>query len=222
MQNRLSFVVFAQENPGRLGILYIIGGMYMIMSWVFTAFLLLSLGSALVLGRGPELAAATAKGAQAGIELALTMAGSLCLWTGAGKLMEAAGLTDLLARLLKPLLRRIFPATAHDKALASSLSANICANFLGLGNAATPMGILSAQRLRDPDRPGIATDQMCRLIVLNTASIQLIPATVAAVRSSLGSDRPFDILPAVWVTSLCSAGLGLLAAWGLGKLWRHD
>jgi spore maturation protein A len=70
-------------------------------------------------------------------------------------------------------------------------------------------------------QPGIATDEMCRLIVLNTASIQLIPGNVAANRASLGAAAPFDILPAVWITSVCSAGLGLTAAWLLGKLWKH-
>ena len=84
------------------------------------------------------------------------------------------------------------------------------------------MGIRATKRMIDPKRPGLATDQMCRLIVLNTASIQLIPANVAAVRSSLGCATPFDILPAVWLTSLCSAGMGLLAAFFLGKVWRHD
>ena len=194
----------------------------MIMSWVYLLFLTLSLGAAMLTGRGSELAAAIPAGAKAGIDLVLVMAGSLCLWTGAGKLMEKSGLTAMLSRLLRPLLHRIFPDTRDNEALSASLSANICANILGLGNAATPMGILSAKRLCDPGRPGIATDQMCRLIVLNTASIQLIPATVAAVRGSLGCTTPFDILPAVWVSSICSAGLGLGAAWALGKLWAHD
>jgi spore maturation protein A len=136
--------------------------------------------------------------------------------------MEKAGLTVTLSRLLRPLLHRIFPGTKKDPILSGCLSANICANFLGLGNAATPMGIRAVQRMADPRHPGMATDQMCRLIVLNTASIQLIPANVAAVRASLGSGAPFDILPAVWVTSLCSASLGLCAAWLLGKVCRHD
>ena len=112
----------------------------------------------------------------------------------------------------------MFPGTKADAALARDLSANICANFLGLGNAATPMGISAARRM---NRDGTATDELCRLIVLNTASIQLIPANVAAVRSSLGCAAPFDILPAVWITSLCSAGLGVTAAWFLGKVWRE-
>lgn len=148
----------------------------MVMSWVYTLFLALSIGAAMLLGRGSELAAAVPKGAQAGIDLALTMAGSLCLWTGAGKLMEKAGLTGMLAKLLQPLLQRVFPDTKKDAPLASSLSANICANFLGLGNAATPMGIQAARRLVDKKHPDRATDELCRLIVLNTASIQLIPA----------------------------------------------
>jgi spore maturation protein A len=84
------------------------------------------------------------------------------------------------------------------------------------------MGIQAAKRLKDPARPQLATDELCRLIVLNTASIQLIPANVAAVRVSLGCATPFDILPAVWATSACSASAGLLAALVLRKLWQHD
>lgn len=194
----------------------------MVMSWIFTGLLAISVLSSLFLGTGSEIAAAVPAGAQAGITLAISIAGSICLWTGAGKLMEHVGLTGMLSRLFRPLLHRIFPSAGSDPSLGASLSANICANLLGLGNAATPMGILSAKRLVQPDRPDRASDELCRLIVLNTASIQLIPANVAAVRVSLGCASPFDILPAVWLTSLCSAGLGLTAAWLLGKVWRHD
>ena len=194
----------------------------MVMSWIFTGIVLLSVIFAAVSGRGAELAAAVPQGAQAGITLAISMAGSICLWSGVGKLMEATGVTGILSKLLAPLLKRLFPGTKKDPALSGDLSANICANFLGLGNAATPMGIRATRRMLDPDRPGLATDEMCRLIVLNTASIQLIPANVAAVRVGLGCQSPFDILPAVWITSLCSAGLGLAAAVLLGKVWRHD
>lgn len=177
--------------------------------------------AALLLGRGDALAAAIPQGAQAGITLAISIAGSVCLWTGVGKLMEHAGLTGLLSRLLSPLLGRIFPSFRRDKSLACSLSANVCANFLGLGNAATPMGIQAAKRMALSSKNGVATDEMCRLIVLNTASIQLIPANVAAVRAALGCAAPFDILPAVWLTSICSAGMGLVAAYFFGRLRRH-
>lgn len=194
----------------------------MIMSWIWALLLGISVVSALLTGKGSNLAAAIPSGAQAGISLAISIAGSLCLWTGVGKLMEEIGLTAILSKWLQPMLVRIFPSTQHDDLARDYLSANICANFLGLGNAATPMGIQAACRLTDPNHPEIATDELCRLIVLNTASIQLIPANVAAVRSSLGCGAPFDILPAVWFTSICSAGLGLLCAWILGKMWPHD
>lgn len=186
------------------------------MSWIFTGITAIAIVCSICNGKGSELAAAIPSGAQAGVQLALSMAGSLCLWTGVGHLMERCGITAWLSRWLRPLLFRIFPSTKSDRLLAGSLSANICANFLGLGNAATPLGIQAAQRLAQ-EQKGVASHELCRLIVLNTASIQLIPATVAAVRSSLGCATPFDILPAVWVTSFCSAGLGLTAAWLLGK-----
>lgn len=192
----------------------------MVMSWIWSGIVLISLFCSVLSGSGSALAAAIPQGAQAGITLALSMAGSICLWTGIGYLCEHAGITDALSRLLAPVLHRVFPGTKKDPILSRELSGNICANFLGLGNAATPMGIRAVRRMAG--KGGTATDEMCRLIVLNTASIQLIPANVAAVRSSLGCSTPFDILPAVWVTSICSAGLGVTAAWLLGKVWSHD
>lgn len=192
----------------------------MVMSWIFIGILGLCIISSLYTGNGSALSSAVLTGAQAGITLAISIAGSLCLWTGAGKLMDKSGITGFLSKLLRPILHKVFPGSRKDAVLSGYLSANICANFLGLGNAATPMGIQAIRRMGDPKQPGIATDQMCRLIVLNTASIQLIPSNVAAVRASLGCTTPFDILPAVWVTSLCSAGLGLLAACFMGKLWK--
>ena len=191
----------------------------MILGWIFTVLVAVSLVAAILLGRGSELAAAVPQGAQAGISLAISLAGSLCLWTGVGRLLEKTGVTGMLSRLLKPLLHRLFPETRSDHVLAGVLSGNICANFLGLGNAATPMGIQAAQRLAAGQT--VANNSLCRLVVLNTASIQLIPTTVAAVRVSAGCSSPFDILPAVWVTSIASVSAGLTAAWLLGKLWKH-
>jgi len=189
------------------------------MSHIWTAILLVSIVFSWLTGQGTALAGAVMEGAQAGVTLAVSMAGSLCLWAGVGNLMTRIGLTDKLSRLLAPVLKRIFPSSAADHALAGDLSANICANMLGLGNAATPMGISAAKRMARGDT---ATNELCRLVVLNTASIQLIPANVAAIRTALGAAAPFDILPAVWITSLCSAGLGIVAAWFLGRVWKDD
>ena len=190
------------------------------MSWIFSAIVGISLVFSMLLGRGSELAASITQGAQNGITLVLSIAGSVCLWCGVGKLMDKIGVTAFLTKLIKPFLYRVFPSAKKDASLAGSLSANICANSLGLGNAATPMGIRAAQQLAALNKDGVAGNELCRLVVLNTASIQLIPSTVAAVRTSLGCSTPFDILPAVWVTSLCSAGAGLTAAWFFGRLWK--
>ena len=189
----------------------------MAMSWIWTGFLSVSILCSILTGRGDALAASVLQGAQAGITLAISIAGSLCLWSGVGKLLTVCGITRLLSQLLRPVLHCLFPTAKTDPPLAQALSGNICANLLGLGNAATPMGIQAAKRLR---RDSEATDEVCRLIVLNTASIQLIPANVAAVRGSLGAEAPFDILPAVWISSILSAGLGVGAAWLLGRLCK--
>lgn len=189
----------------------------MVMSWIWTGILIISIFCSFLTGSSSKLAPAALQGAQAGINLCISIAGALCLWTGVGKLMERSGVTRFLSRLLCPVLHVLFPETKTDAALASDLSANICANFLGLGNASTPMGISAAKRLKSGST---ATDSLCRLIVLNTASIQLIPTSVAAIRASLGCASPFDLLPAVWITSLCSAGLGVGCACMLGKVWK--
>ena len=189
----------------------------MVMSWSWTGILTVSIFGSMLTGEGGALAAAILQGAQAGISLAISMAGAICLWTGFGKLLEYSGISGFLSALFRPLLSFFFTSSRVDPVLAGYLSANICANFLGLGNAATPMGIAAVRRMK---RGNTVTHEMCRLIVLNTASIQLIPTNVAAVRSALGCSTPFDLLLPVWITSVCSAGLGITAALFLGKVWK--
>lgn len=193
----------------------------MVMTYLFTAMVLVSVVGSLFLGTGSALSAAVASGAQTGITLAVSIAGSICLWSGVGALMEKTGISGGLSRLLHPVLSRLFPSVKEDARLSHYLSANVCANLLGLGNAATPMGVQAAKRLAKGGG-GIASGELCRLVVLNTASIQLLPTNVAALRSSLGAGSPFDILPCVWLTSFCSAGMGLLAAWLMERIWRHE
>ena len=190
----------------------------MLMGWIWTGMVGLSILCAVWNEQGAQLAAAVFQGAGSGVTLVLSMAGAVCLWTGVAAVMEAAGIMGMLSRLFRPLLSRVFPTTRRDALLAGYLSGNFCANLLGLGNAATPLGIQAARRLAGGQTA--ANDELCRLVVLNTASIQLIPANVAAVRAALGCQSPFDILPAVWVTSLLSAGLGVACAWGLGRVWK--
>lgn len=192
----------------------------MTISRFWVSFLAISAVCAVLLGRGSEVTAAAMEGAAQGIRLSIQIAGPLCLWSGAGVLMERVGITEKLAQLLSPLIVRLFPDAREDRLLSGALGGNICANLLGLGNAATPMGIEAVKRLQDPKHPKTATDQMCRLVVMNTASIQLLPTTVAAVRAGAGAAAPFDILPCVWISSILSVSAGLGAAWVLAGRWR--
>ena len=168
---------------------------------------------------GGKVAAAAIGGAASGVELCLGLTGVLCLWTGVMEVMRRAGLAEKLSRLLRPLLGRLYPPFRKDEETMDALSANLSANLLGLGNAATPMGIRAARRMAERT-PGRASDSLCMLVVCNTASVQLIPTTVAGARLAAGCATPFDILPAVWLTSLISVGVGICAAKGLGRIWK--
>lgn len=156
-----------------------------------------------------DVAAGAMTGAASAVDLVLSMAGAICLWCGVGEVLRRSGLRNALKKLLSPWMDRLFPELRGNRDGASALSANITANLLGLGNAATPMGIAACKSLNDGS--GIPTNAQCRLIVLNSASIQLLPTTVAALRTSLGAVSPMDILPCVLLSSLCSVTVGLLA-----------
>ena len=191
----------------------------MAMTVIWTGMTVLSLVCAWILGKEAALAPAAMEGAAQAIQLGISMAGVLCLWMGGMEVMDRAGLAGKLARLFRPVLRRLYPDFAGDKGVMDTIAANVSANLLGLGNAATPLGLEAARRM-SRKTPGVAGDSLCMLVVCNTASIQLIPTTVAAVRLAAGCETPFDILPAVWVTSLLSVTVGITAAKIFSKIWR--
>lgn len=191
----------------------------MAMSVIWTVMVGVSILCALMTGRGEAVAVAALEGAAAGVELCLSMAGVLCLWMGVMEVMRRSGLAEGLSRLLRPVLKRLYPDFAGDKRVMDTVSANVSANLLGLGNAATPLG-LEASRLMAERTPGIASDSLCMLVVCNTASIQLIPTTVASIRAAAGCATPFDILPAVWLASVVALTVGISAAKLFSKIWR--
>ena len=191
----------------------------MTMAWIWTGMAVLSILCGLATGRGDLVAAAAVEGAQAAVELCVSIAGMLCLWTGVMEIMRRSGLAEGLSRLLRPVLSLLFPQVSGDRGVMDSISANVSANLLGLGNAATPLGIEAVRRM-ERKTPGTASDAMCMLVVCNTASIQLIPTTVASVRAAAGSSSPFDILPAVWLASALSVGVGIAACKLLARIWR--
>lgn len=160
------------------------------------------------------------EGAQAAIELCLSIGGMVCLWSGIMEVMRRSGLAHGLAALMSPVLECVFGDAARDRETREAIAANISANLLGLGNAATPLGLKAIARMARTESGG-ASDDMCKLVVCNAASLQLIPTTVAAVRMAAGCEHPFDILPAVWLTSAAALCVGLGMCSILRRVWRN-
>lgn len=192
----------------------------MAMAWLWTGMVAVSLLFGFLTGSISQLGNAALEGATAAVDLCISMAGIMCLWTGVMEIMNQCGLSAILARAFRPLLRRLLPSTSRDSETLATISANLSANMLGLGNAATPLGIRAACRMARGCR-GIASDELCLLVVLNSASIQLLPTTVAGVRSALGCAEPFDILLPVWLASALSVIVGLCAAKIFARIWRN-
>ncbi len=189
-----------------------------LLGMLLTALYLLSLLYGGASGRAEAVGSAAMDGAQAAVEFLLRMAGGICLWSGVLELLERCGAAAGLARLLRPVLKGLFPCSAGKEDVLAALTENLSANLLGLGNAATPAGIRAARGMAALGER--SRDELCLLVVLNTASLQLLPTTVATLRASLGASAPFDILPAVWFSSACSVCCGLGAAALLKRLWR--
>lgn len=183
----------------------------MAMSYVWVALLFVSVVFGFLTGSADAVGAAAVQGAASAVDLTLSLAGPMIFYSALLEVMERTGLTEKLSRALRPVLGRLFPSSRSDTALAGDLSCNVSANLLGLGNAATPSGIRAAQKLHALSGGGAASDELCRLVVLNTASVQLLPMTAAALRSACGAKNPFDILPAVWLSSAAGVAAGLLA-----------
>lgn len=186
------------------------------MSKIVTAIYVFSLLAAIATGRAGEAGLAVMEGAEAAVSFAISLCGGLCLWSAVTELMEQSGISERLSYLLRPVLRRLFQNGARDSETLTALSENVSANLLGLGNAATPAGIRAAKGL---SRLG-QKDELCTLVVLNTASIQLIPTMIASVRAALGASSPFDIAPAVWLSSAASVIAGLSVSSLLKKMGR--
>ncbi len=178
---------------------------------VFGIICILSLVFALITGNTAALSNAVLDGAAQAVELVLTLVGIMCLWCGVMQVLEDAGLVRKLAALMSPFLRIFFPSAYKTRNGAEEIAANISANLLGLGNAATPLAIRAMQKMQadNPD-PTCASDDMITLVVLNTASVSILPSTVIALRRAAGSAQPFLIVVPVWICSACCALFALL------------
>ncbi|MEN3369877.1 MAG: spore maturation protein [Verrucomicrobiota bacterium] len=166
-----------------------------------------------------EVTAGAFDGAKTAVTIALGLIGIMALWLGVMRLAERAGLVQRIARGLRPIMRRLFPDVPPEHPAMGSMLMNMAANMLGLGNAATPLGLRAMRDLETLNpRPGVASNAMCTFLAINTASLQLIPATAIALLASAGSTRPTAIVGTALLATLCAATVAITAAKTLEKL----
>ena len=183
------------------------------MKWIFSGMILLSVVFGIGQGRMDAVTHAAISDSGKAIQLAVALAGSMALWSGLMHVADKAGLTVKISRLFSPFMGLLFKGLDHRGAAAKAITLNISANLLGLGNAATPLGVTAMKELQknNPDRRR-ATDNMAMLVIINTASLQLIPTTTALLRANAGAASPLDFMPAVWAASLASITAGVVMA----------
>ena len=161
-------------------------------------------------GRIDEVSSSLLSGAGSAVELCLQICGTVCFFSGIFKVAEKAGLTAVLAKILRPIVRFIMPSAAAHKEAEEAVCMNISSNLLGLGNAATPFGIRAVDEMTKRGSLQKTDSSLAAFIVLNTSSISLVPTTVIAIRSAYGSASPFDIVPAVILTQTVACAVGIL------------
>ena len=175
------------------------------MNIIFPVLLIFAFISAVVTGRMNELSAAVIDGAEAAVQLLMRLISMLCLWGGIMEIGDRAGLTALFSKIMYPVVYLVFPHLRKDKYVLEAISMNITANVLGLGNAATPLGLEAMRRLQTVNSDtSVASDEMVVFVVMNTAAMHIIHTTVATMRGQYGSVSPMEIMPAAFLTSFCA------------------
>lgn len=183
------------------------------MQVIWLGLILIGVITAMFTGKMPDVTKAAIDAAKTAVELSIGLIGIMALWLGFMKLAEAAGLVQALARLLRPVMKRLFPDVPPEHPAMGSMLSNIAANMLGLGNSATALGLKAMQDLKSLSKLGdTATNAMATFLTINTTSVTLIPATVIAMRASAGSENPTGIIGATLIATICSTVVGVMAA----------
>lgn len=175
--------------------------------------IIISVITGLITGKISLVASAVIDGASDGASLILSMLGVMCFWTGIMEIAEKSGIIRFISRLLRPITKTLFKNLSPDEPCMGAIVMNMAANLLGMGNAATPLG-LHAMQLLDEKNGGrrIASHEMCMFVLINTASLQLIPSTVILLRQTMGSSAPGEIIFPVWIVSAAALAVGVLSA----------
>ena len=183
------------------------------LNFIWPIFIILSFAYAILNGRVSEINNSVFDSTKSAVDLSISLLGTTCLWTGIMQIASSTNIVKHLSKLLNPIIKRIFPDIKKEEKVHKEITMNIIANIMGLGNAATPLGLkaMKSMQTKNKDKNKLS-NSMCMFIVLNTASIQLIPTTVIAIRSSLGSDNPTAMIIPVWIATICAAVAAVVSA----------
>lgn len=193
------------------------------LNYIWVGLLLIGFAAGIINGRIDQVTKAAIDSAQSAVMVCIGLLGVMCLWTGLMKIAEKSGLIRSISKLVRPVLILLFPGIPKDHPALGAIVMNLVANFLGLGNAATPLGIKAMNELQKLNKDKkTATDSMSMFLVLNTAAIQLIPASIIALRTSEGSKKPAEIIVCIWIASVCATIMGIIAAKLLAKAWKNN
>lgn len=191
------------------------------MNYIWGGMVLISIITSIFTGRVNETVNAIFEGTSTAVTTLISFAGAMCFWTGIMKISQNTGISDFLCRVISPVVNFLFPDCGNKS--KKYISMNMTANLLGMGNAATPMGMLASEELdRENKKPDYPSNAMCMLVVLNTTSFQLIPTTIIALRAGVGSENPVSIIVPIWFASAVSVIVGILSVKIMSKLKRSS
>ncbi len=180
------------------------------MNYIWSGMIIISVITAFFTGHIQETVNAVFEGAATSVTTLISFAGAMCFWNGIMRIAEKSGIADTICRFISPVVRRLFPGCGDSA--RRHISMNITANLLGMGNAATPMGMKAAEELDQENKtPEIPSYEMCMLVVINTTSFQLLPTTILALRAAAGSEDPVSVIVPIWFASAIALTAGILS-----------
>ncbi len=186
-------------------------------NYIWGGLIIISIFTGAITGRLEAVATAAMNGANDAVTMAISLLGTMCLWTGLMKIASLSGLTDFFTILLRPVTRIIFPHIDKNSEALKAITMNMTANLFGMSNAATPLGLKAMKELYKANPSKSASDEICMFVVINTASLELIPSTVLALRQAACSANSFEIIIPVWLASIISITTGVCVAKLLAK-----
>lgn len=178
---------------------------------IWPIFIIISFIYAIISGNIEKINNSIFKSCEDTVQLCITFLGTMCLWNGIMNIVKKTSLMEKITILLKPIIRFLFPELKKENHAEKEISMNMVANILGLGNAATPLGLKAMKKMqRENNNKDTISNSMAMFIVLNTASIQIIPTTVIAIRTSLNSENPSSVIFPIWIATLSAAITGVV------------